>query len=389
MRALCATFPKSVLRAGTRFFFFAWPATRNVGFVNYVCLAIICGGYPLAILAEEPNDTFAQSTVLEAGTLSVSDDLFAGTGSAPDTFLGVFDQGGFDPFENWIAEDNNSSTLGNGTASGLTNIGVNTDGSVRFIVTGNGDFFFDGGHEENGDYKAVVEVFDAGGSPVDTFSVDGTLQAGVADQYTFSDSSWLDGDYTINIDNTVSGFAGGDVDFFTFPDLTPGAAFSAETSSIGEIDTVLGWYNDTGAIIAQDDDSGDGVWSLLAGIVPASGQLTFAVTGSGDGSFAGEHGQQDFYDLQLTIDGAGSAADFDGDGDVDGGDLIHPTLGWEVRYGADLGGGDFLVWQQEFGTGLTLVAATAVPEPTTVGLANLSLLMGLLAFSHRRTSLGL
>jgi len=217
-------------------------------------------------------------------------------------------------------------------------------------------------------------VFDAGNNPIDDFTVNGTLLPDFTDEYTFSDSHWVGGNFSINLNNTVDGFTGGDVDFFTFTGLTSGATFSAETSSIGTIDTILGWYNDAGTLIAQDDDSGTGVWSLLAGTVPASGQLTFAVTGSGDDSFLGEHAQQEVFDLQLTIEGANLPGDFDGDGDVDGTDLTHPTLGWEARYGNDLGGGDFLLWQQELGAGAgSLASSQAVPEPTSFALAFVSL----------------
>ena len=64
--------------------------------------------------------------------------------------------------------------------------------------------------------------------------------------------------------------------------------------------------------------------------------------------------------------------DFDMDGDVDADDLSQ----WEGDYGingdsdadddGDSDGADFLVWQQNFGTGAALTAnATAVPEPAT------------------------
>jgi hypothetical protein len=59
--------------------------------------------------------------------------------------------------------------------------------------------------------------------------------------------------------------------------------------------------------------------------------------------------------------------DFDGDGDVDGDDL---TDEWKARFGDDLDGEDFLVWQRNVGTGLPAAgsaapAAGAVPEPST------------------------
>lgn len=57
--------------------------------------------------------------------------------------------------------------------------------------------------------------------------------------------------------------------------------------------------------------------------------------------------------------------DFDGDLDVDRDDLTDPVLGWEARYGIDLDGLDFLVWQKNFGLNAPLtVAISSVPEPT-------------------------
>lgn len=75
------------------------------------------------------------------------------------------------------------------------------------------------------------------------------------------------------------------------------------------------------------------------------------------------------------------SADFDRDNDVDHQDLAK----WEADYGVsaasdadydgDSDGIDFLIWQQQFGSGLPLVALSAVPEPSTVTL----ILMGLVA----------
>jgi len=60
-------------------------------------------------------------------------------------------------------------------------------------------------------------------------------------------------------------------------------------------------------------------------------------------------------------------ADFDGDGDVDADDLADATLGWEARYGNDLDGEDFLVWQRQLGSGVGAVSSlvATVPEPST------------------------
>ena len=60
------------------------------------------------------------------------------------------------------------------------------------------------------------------------------------------------------------------------------------------------------------------------------------------------------------------AGDFNNDAVVDGADLTDPDLGWQVRFGADLDGGDFLAWQRQFGSPKSSVAANApIPEPTT------------------------
>jgi hypothetical protein len=60
--------------------------------------------------------------------------------------------------------------------------------------------------------------------------------------------------------------------------------------------------------------------------------------------------------------------DFDGDGDVDGVDLSGAPLGWITRFGTDLSGEDFLVWQRNLGMMNAAGAATTVPEPNSIAL---------------------
>lgn len=52
--------------------------------------------------------------------------------------------------------------------------------------------------------------------------------------------------------------------------------------------------------------------------------------------------------------------DFNGDGGVDGADLQE----WKDGFGTEYDGNDFLVWQRNYGTGVT--PATSIPEPTSV-----------------------
>jgi hypothetical protein len=95
---------------------------------------------------------------------------------------------------------------------------------------------------------------------------------------------------------------GGDVDFFTFSNLKPGSNFLAEMVK-GKFDTFLGWYDDSGNLLLSDDDDGDGLLSLLEGIVPSSGKLNFAVSAFPDFNFDGSHvvnGKNNKYKLAVT-----------------------------------------------------------------------------------------
>ena len=125
-----------------------------------------------------------------------------------------------------------------------------------------------------------------------------------------------------------------------------------------------------------------------------SGGYTVPVTGDGsyDVSFTGA-GFAPHSALAQIVDGANVkidylaspivyAADFDGDLDVDGADLV----AWQGAFGingladadddGDSDGIDFLIWQRQFGSGVTsqVLASQSVPEPgalwlLTVGLA--------------------
>src|SRR5690606_22432760 len=130
--------------------------------------------------------------------------------------------------------------------------------------------FFIGSHGESGDYEVFVDVYDFFGDPVDSFSETRTLEPGNVDEFSFSDFQWLSGSYDVYIDNTVGGANAGDVDFFTFTGLPSGASFAAEVtlSETIEFDSVLGWFDAAGTLLAFDDDSAGGTLSLIEGTVP-------------------------------------------------------------------------------------------------------------------------
>jgi hypothetical protein len=214
----------------------------------------------------------------------------------------------------------------------------------------------------------------------------------MVEEFMFFDFNWFGGSYDVNLDNLITPPTGGDVDFFTFTGLTPGAAFTAQTAdpTSSGIDTILGLFDATGALVDFDDDGAVGLLSELTGNVPANGKLTFAVTGLGDDAhFVGEHTESGTYELRLSLP---FAADFDHNGSVNGADL---TV-WRGAFGAsgnaagdadsdnDTDGADFLVWQRQRGNGP--IPASAVPEPAAMALVAIALMCHKFALGRRRNS---
>jgi hypothetical protein len=319
-------------------------------------------------VAAEPNETFATATVLGPGVLMVSDSLTPGTtGNEPNTILGTRNSLG-----DLDVVDDDSSVYGNGFASGAFDVPI-PFGSINFAVTGYANFSFDGIHDENGLYRVIVDVFQEGvpeavaqRTEVRSLAVDGV------DEFTFFDNDWVNGTYNVNIDNVIP--VGGDVDFFRFTGLTAGASFTAETLAAGlsDVDTYLGWFNANGALTAADDDGAGGTLSKLAGVVPAGGALTFAVSGYGDDGFSGMHFENDAYQLKLTLGGGTLTADFDHSGGVRAADLALWTSNFagaatgDADADGDTDGHDFLLWQQQLGSG---VGAAQIPEPAASVMA--------------------
>ena len=172
----------------------------------------------------------------------VDNDTGSGT---PDTLMRARDEVG-----NQLITDDDNSPVGTGAGSGL-NSTVNTDGSVRLEVTGYPDNSYEGQHEQTGRYELYVRP------------------------------------------------GGSDVDIYEFTGLVPGATFLAEIES-GEFDTILHWFDDSGSIIATDDDSGTGLLSLLVGTIPQSGNVQIGVAGFPDFGAVGEHLESGLYALAFT-----------------------------------------------------------------------------------------
>ncbi len=91
---------------------------------------------------------------------------------------------------------------------------------------------------------------------------------------------------------------GGDVDFYRF-DATGGTSLVLQVVT-GQLDTVLGLFDQDGNLVALDDDGGTGLLSRIVFPVPADGAYFLAVTTFPDGDFTGDGGSGGRYVLDLS-----------------------------------------------------------------------------------------
>jgi len=268
-------------------------------------------------------------------------------------------------------------------------------GSIDFAVSGYDDFDFIGAHLESGNYEVFIDVYDFSEELIDSFSNGPQmLEEGFVDEYSYSNVDWIGGSYDVYISNGPAIVT--DIDFFTFTGLTPGTPIAARTSDPDEleIDTLLGWFNNLGELIYFDDDEAGDFLSLIEGVVPEEGQLTFAVTGYGDEEFIGQHSQSGAYGLELELNSASLISDYDGNRIVDAADYTvwrdhlaqsfsltneNPTAMTPGIVDEE----DYALWKSYFGTssgagsGVAIPSAApllpAVPEPASLSLAVLGL----------------
>lgn len=263
--------------------------------LSIACIAVLASALPGLTSENEPNNRYGDRETLSPETTVVQGELtnqfdptdfdytFPGTitpGSAesfdlenltptesffawidngeagPDTIMGLFSEEDI-----LLNSDDDGSPVGNGVASGLSGV-VNPDGTIHLVVSGFPDFEFDSlkedtavVHQETGNFEVLVKM----GMDVPQ----------------------------------------GDVDYYTFTDLTPGTAFEIEVTQ-APFDSTLAWLDDDGAIIYVDDDGGQELLSRVRGYVPLSGNVSVAITAFGDVEFAGQHIESGEYTLTLT-----------------------------------------------------------------------------------------
>jgi hypothetical protein len=96
--------------------------------------------------------------------------------------------------------------------------------------------------------------------------------------------------------------SGGDVDFYRF-DAPGGTSLVLEVLT-GQLDTLIGLFDQDGNLVALDDDGGSGVLSRIVFPVPADGAYYLAVTTFPDVDFSGDGESGGRYVLDLeAIDG--------------------------------------------------------------------------------------
>ncbi|HWM28575.1 MAG TPA: PPC domain-containing protein, partial [Woeseiaceae bacterium] len=154
---------------------------------------------------------------------------------------------------------------------------------------------------------AVFELFVAGANEVDLANdrVRFTGTTNYEDNWAEPNDSIADArDISLPFDSIpVKRFTeieptGADVDFYRF-DATGGTSLVLQVVT-GQLDTLIGLFDQDGNLVAIDDDGGTGLLSRIVFPVPADGAYFLAVTTFPDNDFTGDGGSGGRYVLDLS-----------------------------------------------------------------------------------------
>jgi hypothetical protein len=241
----------------------------------------------------ESNNVFAERNIFNSGTTLVQGEL------EPAVLLGnVYEfldnflepgrvlnfetpSGDFDPGTSFFAYTDNfisgvDTVLGSFDSSNTVLAAINDDGGPMSDNFGSG---------------LTVTVNNQGFLHL---QVSGIGETGVAGDPGFLGNHNRQGSFDLIVTSDKSV---GDVDFLSFAGLNPGDNFFAEIVA-ADFDTALGVFDESGNLIEFDDDGGNGLLSLLTGVVPESGVVNLAVSGYPDEvAFLGAHFEDGLYEL--------------------------------------------------------------------------------------------
>lgn len=259
---------------------------------------------------------------------------------------------------------------------------LSPEGSADFSVTGWTDSFFTGDHSLDVDLLPFLQFYDVNLSNagfVPQFS--SPLFSGTVSEFHFQANHPDAFYYSVGVENNLPENQG-DTDFFRFTGLTPFSLFEATTvlqvnHPFSLDDSRIGWYDNTGSLIDDDDDGGLGMMSRLGVTADANGEIVLGVTAGEDEYFIGEHFQQGQYQLVLTPV-LPLTGDYNGDGIV----ALDDYSIWTSTFGqidiaaqglpADgnrdgiVNAADYTIWRDAYES--VLSQSSAVPEPSSLAL---------------------
>jgi len=237
----------------------------------------------------------------------------------PDTYMVCFDK-----LNDIVAQDDNSSSKGNGWGSGLVATDSdcfidNGDGSrsLRIGVTGRPDgldgvfngLFQNGPHGQLGCFLLCVDFIDAGGATISSETYEDEFIIGAEAFHINYDVPAAAVSANINIDNTCGSVeVRCDVDFFKLTNLVPLCDYCIE--QIGGIncecrptDAKLGWFDKSCTLILFEGTGGAvPEYAKLCAVADANGEINLAVSGETDCDFDGldDSLQDAWYDSQIA-----------------------------------------------------------------------------------------
>ncbi len=297
----------------------------------------------------EPNDTFATRSIFLGPFNCHARTYYSGKLGGLDTRI-PDTMACFTGFaqEFCTAQNDDGGQYASYGGSGM--FGLTSAGPFQLRVTGKGNPGFGNGvaHGQLGKFEVYITYRDAVGLVIGATQLSGELVTG-NETILFSGIAVLPGTATFDI--VVNPLAGeqGDVDFYEFDGLRPGASYevriiggmSDRLVPLQTLDTVMGEYTSAGGLTANINDDIAGAAdrrSVVTITADGVGRIFFAISGYDDFDFDGigdamsamffPHPMTGQYMFSLAHVCSTGCADVDRDCDVDAADLAALLAMW-------------------------------------------------------------